>query len=230
MRKSVLMASLFAMITGTAFADTIPDEVTQAAEKIGKNFGIEIKDLRQGPAGFYEGRAGSDLVYFDAAGKHIIVGQVIEVDSGRNLTMARKEELQRFDPAAENKKEWTFSVGKGDKTIYVFTDPACPYCKKFEPELEKLTDVSIVYVPLAFQRSDDLVAAVLCSMDRVKAWKQAIRGEMEEVKFTPSCKKQMEEIRDFAVSKGINGTPTTVLPSGERINGYMPVDELKKRI
>ena len=33
-----------------------------------------------------------------------------------------------------------FSYGVGSKVLYVFTDPQCPYCKKFEQRMAKLGD------------------------------------------------------------------------------------------
>jgi len=230
--RNLLLATLCSFAAGAVLARSVPASVQDAAAQIEKQFSLKIKDLRALPSGMFEGVVNGEPVYFDASGKTFIVGQVIDVQSGRNLTQERKDELLRFDPAKEIKSSWTFSEvrGKPQATVYVFTDPKCPYCQRLEPELEKLQNVRIVYVPLAYQRSDDQVAAVLCAKDRLKAWKEAVGGGIRDPQSTPECQKITEEIRNFALSKGINGTPVIVYASGKRIQGLASASEIEKQL
>ena len=49
----------------------------------------------------------------------------------------------------------SFSVGTGKKDLYVFTDPECPYCKKFEKLSQGLLDdytVHTILFPLRFHK------------------------------------------------------------------------------
>ena len=86
-----------------------------------------------------------DEVYLTKDKKHLIAGDVINTKSGAKLeapvdvsTLAGKEAL---------------IFGSGKDEYFLFTDPECPYCKKFEsyfPQIEKNVKIRVFYYPLDF--------------------------------------------------------------------------------
>jgi len=62
------------------------------------------------------------------------------------------------------------------KTLYVYSDPACPACRRFEPHLDDLAkDFSIYVIPVAYQQgSTTLAAQILCSVHQKQKWSEVM--------------------------------------------------------
>lgn len=58
------------------------------------------------------------------------------------------------------------------KTLYVYSDPNCPACKRFESHIDDLSkDFSVYVFPVAYQDGSAKVAAqILCAQDRKQKW------------------------------------------------------------
>lgn len=101
--------------------------------------GLSIVGSFPSPGGMtaYAGHAGTEPValYLTPDGKHVIAGTLFDVN-GKNLTTAGLEKVLA-KPMAEavwgrlEKSHW-IADGRADtpRTVYVFTDPNCPYCNK----------------------------------------------------------------------------------------------------
>ena len=61
--------------------------------------------------------------------------------------------------------------GRGARTLVVFSDPGCPYCKQLEAEIAKLKDVTIYTFLLGFQGAET-PAAIWCAADRQQVWER----------------------------------------------------------
>lgn len=74
---------------------------------------------------------------------------------GQGYTKNGKK-IQYPDLAEDINSGVAFSYGKGEKSIYLVTDPQCPYCKKLEEQLgDKLVQnykVNFVIFPLSFHK------------------------------------------------------------------------------
>lgn len=94
--------------------------------------------------GVYELRVGTELVYSDERGEHIIQGAMIDTKTGVNLTEARIDKLTAIDFASLPLKDAiVYKQGTGARKLVVFADPNCGYCKKFERELLQVKDVTV---------------------------------------------------------------------------------------
>ncbi|WP_183085204.1 thioredoxin fold domain-containing protein [Trinickia fusca] len=58
------------------------------------------------------------------------------------------------------------------KTLYVYSDPNCPACRRFESHIDDLSkDFSVYVFPVAYQDGSAKVAAqILCAQDRKQKW------------------------------------------------------------
>ena len=66
----------------------------------------------------------------------------------RDLTAERMDKQQRVDFAQLPLGDAIKIVrGKGERVLVVFSDPDCPYCKRLEPELDKLNNVTLYTFP-----------------------------------------------------------------------------------
>lgn len=176
--------------------------------------------------GLYELLSGSQLLYVDATATHFIFNAALmDMPRKLNLTEKRLGELLIINPSDLDIKDALVTVkGNGSRKLYVFSDPHCPYCQKLEPELEKLTDVTVY--TFIVPRPDAKVAAVSiwCSADRAQAWSDYMKTRLPLV--SKSCDNPIERNLAVAQKFAINGTPTLIFASGKRIPGLIPSDQL----
>ena len=75
---------------------------------------------------------GPQIFYVDGAATVIIAGSVIDAKSGRNLTKERQRQLTAIKWES---LPWQWAItdrrGTGRRKIAIFSDPNCPYCKRF---------------------------------------------------------------------------------------------------
>jgi thiol:disulfide interchange protein DsbC len=176
-----------------------------------------------------------DVVYTDATGRLAIVGKVVDLESRVDLTAKRVEELRKVDFAALPLDKAIVKVkGNGKRRIAVFSDPDCPFCKRLEPELDRLDDVTIYtfLYPLAALHPDAMRKATMvwCAPDRSRAWDDLmLRGRLPEG-GSLSCATPILEIIELARSLGISATPGIVLGNGKLIPGLVPLQELEAQL
>ena len=199
--------------------------------------GGRIESVQKAPFGdLYEVVIRSDeglLVYYaDGDAKVIIVGQMIEAKSGRNLT----EERQRKLTAVKWESlplQWAISTvrGSGRRKIAVLSDPNCPYCKRLEEDLAKLDDITVHILPYAVVKPDSVrqAKAVWCSKDRVKAWNDLMFRRIEP-QAAPDCDTPIEKLAEFGRRMGANSTPTWFLENGERYSGALPLEDVQRAL
>lgn len=213
----------------------------QAGEKeirqsLQKNLsGMEITSLSKTPyGGLYELVVDGQAAYVTSDGKYLFLGNVIELQSKRNLTAARNAKLMevKWDtlPLANAIKE---VKGNGSRKLAIFSDADCPYCRKLEPELEKLTNVTIYtfLYPIEGLHPNAVPTSkkIWCEKDRLKAWK-AYMLKGEEPKSAGDCANPVDENVALGAKLRVSGTPTMVLENGTRIPGYVSAEKLEQML
>ena len=114
--------------------------------------------------------------------------------------------------------------------MIVFSDPACPYCRQLEPELEKLNDVTIYTFLVPFQGLA-LPSAIWCAADRQKAWRQyMLQGDRTLLATAASCAHPLERNLALAQRLKVRGTPTLFYADGRRSDGYVEAAEIEQRL
>jgi thiol:disulfide interchange protein DsbC len=119
--------------------------------------------------------------------------------------------------------------GDGRRKIAVFSDPNCPYCKRFEKDLAKLDDITvhIFLYPVIKPDSVRLTKSVWCSKDRAKAWHDLmLRGVEPAAK--PDCDTPVEKLVALGRKLGANSTPTWFLENGERYRGAFALEDVRQ--
>lgn len=171
---------------------------------------------------------GPKVYYVDSGATAIILGNVIDARTGQDLTEARlqrlfavKWESLPFDSAV------TTVRGSGRRKIAVFSDPNCPYCKRFEATLERIGDITvhIFLYPVIKPESVTLTKSVWCSRDRAKAWNDLMLCGIRP-QAAPDCDTPVEKLVQFGQHLGASSTPTWFLQDGERRSGAMPFEQL----
>jgi thiol:disulfide interchange protein DsbC len=181
--------------------------------------------------GLYEVRVNdSDIFYTDAEGNFLLQGNLIDTRAKRNLTEERMDKLNAIDFGALPLKD-AFAVvrGNGKRKMAVFEDPNCGYCKRFERDLQKVTDVTVYMFlfPILSPDSGDKARNIWCSKDRAKAWLDLMVKDQPVAKA--SCDAStLERNLEFGRKHKITGTPTVFFVDGSRVPGAISAQQVEK--
>jgi len=227
---------LFWILTAVLVAPALADEAQirkVVEEKLG---GVKVEGIQRGPLGLYEVRFrsgdGMRIVYTDATASYIVLGKIYDTKTDKDLTDERMRKLNAIsfsslplDQAVKVQR------GNGKRVIAMFSDPYCPYCRRFEQNLQEIDDITIYVFMFPVIKPDlaDHSKAVWCSSDRSKAWLDlALRGQPPTAKA--SCDSPVEKNLELGHRLGVNSTPTLFLTNGERVAGALTAADLKQML
>jgi thiol:disulfide interchange protein DsbC len=185
--------------------------------------------------GVYELRIGTEVLYSDERGEHIIQGELIETKSRSNLTQARIDKLTAIDFASLPLKDAiVWKQGTGARKLVVFADPNCGYCKKFEKEMQGVKDVTVYtfLYPILGGDSPDKSRNIWCAKDNSTVWREwMINGTPAPRNMGSKCDTSALD-RNVALGKKfrVNGTPSLVFEDGKRVPGAMAPDQVEKQL
>lgn len=195
--------------------------------------GTEVSSVTKTPyGGLYEVIVDGDVTYATADGKYLILGNVVDVESKRNLTSARMAKLLEvkwdslpFSQAIKIVK------GDGSRKLAVFSDPDCPYCRRFENELTKVDNVTIYTFLMPIESlhpaAVNIAKQIWCEKDQVGAWHDyMLRGV--KPKAAATCKNPVDQNMALGDKLKMSGTPTLIFENGQRVPGMVPADKLDK--
>ncbi|MFC1681726.1 DsbC family protein [Pseudomonadota bacterium] len=189
--------------------------------------GMEFDSVDYSPVdNFFEVTIGTRVVYISRDGKHVFLGELLDVNSGDNLTEQRRSALtadKLNDYGAEN----MIVIGPEDAGRYVtvFTDVDCPYCAKFHRDVPALNKAGVQVRYLLFPRSGlqgrsyERAVGVWCADDPVESVGIAKAGG--EVEYR-ECENPVKTHYALGQEIGIRGTPAIILDDGRTIAGYVP--------
>ena len=227
--KYVIAALLAALSFSAAFAQEalIRKNLAERLPAFAK-----IDEVSKTPMnGLYEVRVNeSDIFYTDAEGNFLIQGNLIDTKAKRNLTEERTEKLNSvaFD-SLPIKDAFTIVRGNGKRKMAVFEDPNCGYCKRFERDLQKVSDVTVYMFlyPILSPDSTDKSKSIWCAKDKGKTWQDVMVRDMPVPKA--SCDTAaIDRNLDFGRKHKITGTPTMFFADGSRVPGAINSQQVEK--
>ena len=118
-------------------------------------------------------------------------------------------------------------------TVTVFTDVDCPYCARMHQQMADYNGLGIEVRYAAFPRAGvssptyDKMVSVWCAADQRTAMTDAKMGTSIEML---SCDNPVREHYETGQRIGVTGTPAIILESGEIVPGYVPPQELARRL
>ena len=227
--KAVLAFSLLALTIGNTFAQeaAIRKNLAERLPAFSK-----IDEVAKTPMnGLYEVRVNdSEIFYTDAEGNFLLQGVLIDTKAKRNLTEERTEKLNAINfSALPIKDAFTIVRGNGKRKMAVFEDPNCGYCKRFERDLQKVTDVTIYMFlyPILGPDSTDKSKSIWCAKDKVRAWEDHMVRDQAVTKA--SCDSTaVDRNVDFGRKHKITGTPTLFFADGSRVPGAIASAQVEK--
>ena len=215
------------LLAGNAHADET--KVKQAVEAAvgAKPEGVRKTNI----LGLYEVVVGGEILYTDEKVNYILTGNIIDTKTRQNLTQERLNKLSAIN-FADLPLELAVKTVRGDgkRVFATFEDPNCGYCKKLAKELTGINNVTIYtfLLPILSRDSAEKAKAVWCAADRAKAWSDLMVNGTAPAAGT--CDAPIEKVLALAQKYNIRGTPTIILPNGERIPGAIPVAQLEQKL
>lgn len=184
--------------------------------------------------GLYEAIVGPDILYTDKNADFLIMGQLFDTKTQRNLTAETKDRLNKIDFSALPLDDAIKVVqGNGSRRIAVFSDPYCTYCKKLEATLKDMNDVTIYtfLYPVIRANSREQSEAIWCAKDRGAAWRaQMIEGKSAAPKDPKCDTSALDRNIDLGGRLQVTGTPTVFVPNGQRAPGAVSLEYLEKML
>ena len=234
-RILTVLSCMLALLSGVACAD----EASIRAEFLKKYPQANIESITKMPfLGLYEMLVDGEVLYADADFNYLIVGSIIETKTKTNLTDARQREIEdkKLKSLAFPFEQLPFELaikkvkGDGSRKVAVFSDPDCPFCRKLEKDLDKITDVTIYIFLLPIEqlhpKAPEMSRAIWCAPDRAKAWDEyMLKGVAPK---SAKCDNPVDKLVAFGQSKKINGTPTIFFADGKRVPGAIPAERFEE--
>jgi thiol:disulfide interchange protein DsbC len=226
-----------AAVAALVLAATAAAALAQGDAAIRKNLAERIPQLgkidevrKTEMPGLYEVRIGSDLFYTDAEANYLVNGQLIDTKTKRNLTEERIDKLTAIDFAALPMKDaFTIVRGNGKRKLAVFEDPNCPYCKRFERDLQKVDNVTVYMFlyPILGPDSMEKSNHIWCAKDKGRTWEDLMVGG----KPVPAASCDTAAVArnvEFGRKHKISGTPTLIFVDGNRVPGAASAEQVEK--
>lgn len=237
-----------ALVASMAQAEEVSVEDTIGRALINAQPNLIIKSATQIPGqDLYEVELMSgDLLYSTPDGGYFIHGSLYKTEIGGlvNVTEKRGDEKRLALLGTLAPKDMVVFKSKGEEksVVKVFTDVDCGYCRKLHREIPRLNEMGVTVQYLAYPRagvyedpartkftgSYKKLKSVWCDEDRPGAMNKAKATGF--IKENLDCKAPIEEQLALGAQFGVRGTPAIVLPTGELVPGYMPADDLVKKL
>ncbi|MBJ9975342.1 thiol:disulfide interchange protein DsbG [Pseudomonas sp. S75] len=220
MRMTALLA-LSLLTAPLVHAETWPEPIRQMQAK-----GAVIKGSFEAPDGLRgyaaEYHNNGIALYLTADGKHVLVGSLFD-EQGRDLSAEPLEKLVYGPMSKEiwaklDKSTW-IQDGKADapRTVYLFSDPNCPYCNMFWEQARPWVDsgkVQLRHIMVGIIRPDSpgKSAALLAAKDPAKALKDhESAGKASTLKALQTIpevvQKQLAANQGLMEEMGLGATP-----------------------
>lgn len=223
---SLLAISMFMLSIAHADIATLKQNLkTQYPE-------IEIKSVATTPVkDIYEVYMGGRIVYTNEDAKYFFVGNLIDLKAQKNLTEERESALTAIDVKSLPLDQAIKHVkGKGERIIYLFSDPDCPYCQLLEKELKNIDNLTIYLflypIKSLHPNAEKISQQIWCSKDSYQVWQDYLINKKQPT-AVKACNTPIEKNIALAKKLEIDGTPSFFLKNGTRISGVKGANEIE---
>ena len=240
-------ASILALLLVLSAPNVWADRYTQLESSLARiNPDMKASSIAPTPmVGIYDVLLNTgDRLYMSADGEFFFAGTMYQNSSGASLVNLTEQSalgarfLAMQGPAAQ--QSWVFPAqGEKKATITVFTDVDCFYCQKLHAEMAAMNALGIEVKYLAFPRaglgspSYQVLVDSWCAENANEFLTEAkLRAHNKQAPQTSPQLCENPVIAHYTLGQeiGVSGTPAIVLDSGELWPGYLPANELAKRL
>jgi len=227
--------ALFAGLVAPLAARAATASLQETAQRLFPQSKVESVEPTPIP-NIYEVRSGKSVLYMDTTGRYVFVGELYDFSTRKNLTA---QKLLAINTVNFQDLPFAHAIRLGPaqptKRLAVFEDVDCPFCKKFHTDvlptlLKDGIGVEIFLLPLPqlHPQAELKSKQILCSPDPAAALHAVMEGQALNGRDT-TCQTALDDIKALANKLEIRGTPTLILDTGARMDGYLAYDTLMAR-
>ncbi len=205
---------------------------------------IHLEDSFKLDSRFYIISLNDSIVAISEDGKHLIGGDVVDMETKENyLEKAKDNSRKRVLDAIEPKNYISYPHQTEEKqgVIFVYSDITCGYCQMLHKEYEKLTasgfEIRVLpfprnvgsehYLETAVYKNTVAMMSTPINEERIKIHDKLMLGLVAS--HAGNNKAGMEAVAhgiESGVRVGLKGTPHIVFDDGRAISGYMTAEKL----
>lgn len=164
-----------------------------------------------------------EVFFMSKNGRYVFQGQL--TDSWNKVTLDTIEDIEystkhinveRFGLPMDSMNVITF--GHGPKTVYIFVDPQCAFCKKFVTVAKTKTSeytFRLIVVPALGKESNRQSKALFCSKSKSNALDAFMNNQLGNLVQKEHCDSKYYDLTlTFAQLVGVNAVPYMIAPDG----------------
>lgn len=228
--QKALLASTTLLFSIPVFADQTVDTIKQ---KMQKQFEMQIESVTKTPyGGLYEVVTDDTILYTDDKASFVLAGSLVDTQTLEDVTAERMKKLSAVNFSAfplDKAIQW--KTGTGANTIVTFEDPNCGYCRRLYKELKAIPDTTVYtfMLPILSADSRQKVTNIWCSKNRYETWDAWMSKGVVPPSMT-KCDEPTAEVLALGRKMQVRGTPVILFANGERFNGFVSGETLKKAL
>lgn len=221
--RFLLIGLIGAVCTLPVLADT---ELNQIKTNLAKQYpSTKFGAVDKTPIpGLYQVVMGKNIAYVESSGRYFLFGNLFDMKTQQDLTASVRAEANKVDFAKLPKEQAIkIVIGNGKRVFALFSDPDCPYCRRFEQTLSGMTDYTVYVFPFPIAslhpEAPATTEAIWCAGNQAQSWRDyLLQGKKPVVK---RCANPIEKNVQLAEKLGIRGTPTLIHQDGRMTSGAL---------
>lgn len=223
-----------ALLLTSQFAAASPE--TEIQQRFREHLGVNVKkdSIAKTPySGLYEVLVGNRIVYTDKQAQYVFIGNIMDIQTKKDYTDERLRQISVVDFSALPKNLAIRIVkGNGSRSIAVFSDPTCRFCKQLENNLRNVDDVTIYLYPfnILSEKSVEISTNIWCSDNPAQAWIDWMVHDKMPKKAKSGCTFPNDKILELGQKLKIKGTPAIFFTDGTRVPGAAEADEINLKL
>ena len=161
---------------------------------------------------------------FVIVGRMFVDGRQISIERFRDIRISEiKEKFKSLKTEVDKVAAITYRPKNAKGTVYIFTDPVCPFCQRAEKFIKDWLgnhkiEFKIVFFPVHLPKGKNKAIEAVCKHLDLATYLEGKWGSEE--KLCEEGKKLIDKSIEISRKIGIRGVPAFISDEGEVVQGF----------